>query len=198
MIIIMNIYYNLQITKFVIINRLKLLDTYGEISWILVLDFHRNVPQKIQLITQICIKFGRTIKLHDLRNSEFEYRIYKDSPINTILNRINQMAHIYVSLFNMNLIFHLHQGLSKCLKHTALLFKSLKSFLSSFVLATCPAHLNLLDLIILNILGERCKLWSTLLRNLLYSPYSSIFGPEIRLKYSQPAFLRLCKIPYFT
>ena len=36
--------------------------------------------------------------------------------------------------------------------------KILKALLSSSILATCPAHLNLLDLISLAILGERYKL----------------------------------------
>ena len=33
-----------------------------------------------------------------------------------------------------------------------------KALLLYFILATCPAHINLLDLITLNILGERYKL----------------------------------------
>ena len=36
--------------------------------------------------------------------------------------------------------------------------KILKSLLSSSILATCPAHLNFLDLITLTILGERYTL----------------------------------------
>ena len=36
--------------------------------------------------------------------------------------------------------------------------KILKALLPSSILATCPAHLNLLDLITLTILGERYKL----------------------------------------
>ena len=36
--------------------------------------------------------------------------------------------------------------------------KILKALLPSSILATCPVHLNLLDLITLTILGERYKL----------------------------------------
>ena len=36
--------------------------------------------------------------------------------------------------------------------------KSFKALLPSSILATCPAHLNVLDLITLTILGERYKL----------------------------------------
>ena len=48
--------------------------------------------------------------------------------------------------------------------------KILKALLPSSILATCPAHLNLLDLITLTILGERYKLCSSSLWSLLHSP----------------------------
>ena len=43
---------------------------------------------------------------------------------------------------------------------------------------TCP--FNLLDLINLTVLGERYKLWSSLLWSLLHSPFSSLLGLNIR------------------
>ena len=46
-------------------------------------------------------------------------------------------------------------GLDKCLFPVGLPVKVLKALLPSSILATCPTHLNLLDLITLTILGER-------------------------------------------
>ena len=56
------------------------------------------------------------------------------------------------------LSFHLRLGLPKGLFPVGLPVKILKALLPSSILTTFPAHLNLLDLITLTILGERYKL----------------------------------------
>ena len=53
---------------------------------------------------------------------------------------------------------HLRLGLPNGLFPVDVPVKILKTLLPSSLLATCPAHLNLLDLITLTILGERYKL----------------------------------------
>ena len=60
--------------------------------------------------------------------------------------------------------------------------KILKAFLPSYILATWPAHLKLLDLTTLAILGERHKLLSYSYWRLLHSTFSSLLGPNIRLR----------------
>ena len=61
-------------------------------------------------------------------------------------------------LSRINPITRIDTYLPKGLLPVGLPFKILKALLPSSILATCPAHLNLLDLINLTILGERYKL----------------------------------------
>jgi hypothetical protein len=55
---------------------------------------------------------------------------------------------------------HLYLGLPRGLFPVGLPTKILKAFLRSSILATCPTHLNILDLIALAVWVERHKLWS--------------------------------------
>ena len=81
-----------------------------------------------------------------------------------------------------NIVPHLRLGLPKGLFPAGVPVKILKELLPSSILAKCPAHLNLLDLITLSILGERYKQLSSSLWSLLQSLFSSLLGPNIRLR----------------
>ena len=77
---------------------------------------------------------------------------------------------------------HLLLNLSKGLLPVSAPVKIFKALLPYFILATWPAHLILLHLITLSILGERYKPSSSSLWNLLHSPFSSLLDQSTRLR----------------
>ena len=73
-------------------------------------------------------------------------------------NQPNTRIHTYLFKVHYNIVLHLCLGFSKDFFPVGLPVKIFKALLPSSILATCPAHLNLLDLITLTISGERYKL----------------------------------------
>ena len=107
------------------------------------------------------IELGDNIDINKLRglwNPEVQCRFHKGSPIIPILSRINSVPRIDTYFFKVHSISsHLRLVLPNGIFLVGLPIKILKEFLHSSILATWPAHLNLLDLITLTTLGEWYK-----------------------------------------
>ena len=112
---------------------------------------------------------------------EVQCRIHKGSPKSIFSTESTQfLVLIHISLRPILILFsHLGLGLPKGVFPIGEPVFILKALLPSSILDTCPAHLNLQDLITLNILGERYKLWSSSLWSLPQSPFASLVGPNI-------------------
>jgi hypothetical protein len=89
-----------------------------------------------------------------------------------------------ISLRSILILFtHLRLGLPSGLFPFGFRTNNLYTFIFSSIRATCPAHLILLDLMVLIILGEDYKLWSSSLCSFLQPlVISSLFGPNILLR----------------
>ena len=84
--------------------------------------------------------------------------------------------------FVLILSSHLHLSCPSNFLPSGFPTKTLYAPLLSPMLATCPAHLSLLDLITRIVFGEEYRAYSFLLCNLLHSPVtSSLSGPSIFL-----------------
>ena len=105
------------------------------------------------------------------RNRKVNYRTHKRPPPVSILGQPNP---VHIPTFHLlenhpNIIHHLRLGLPSGLLPSGFPTKTLYTYLSSPIRATCPAHVILLDFITRTILGEEYKSFSSSLCNLLHS-----------------------------
>jgi hypothetical protein len=118
------------------------------------------IPRSRVLLEKLIIRSARQEIICLLWNQKIHYRVQKRPPPVPVLSQMNPIHTLPSDFLKIILILssHLSLGLPSGLFPTGLQTKPLYTFLIS-PCAACPAHLILLDLILLIIFAEVCKLY---------------------------------------
>jgi len=122
-----------------------------------------------------------------LWNPNFHYRIRTCSPSVSILSHLDPVHAPQIALPDLNIILPSTPGSTKCSLSLRFPHQNPVYAVPLPILATCPAHHILLDLMTRTISDEDYRSLSSSIRSCLHSPVtSSLFGPNIFLTpYSQ-------------
>jgi hypothetical protein len=145
-----------------------------------------DLPQNVEICKSAsCVQLttSRKLSYSTVAETKGSTSLIPKSQLDTTLSQFHPPPFLttYFPKIHLNVIFSSHSQLSKWPLSKRLPHKN-SVFLTSPLLATCPAHHNLPDFTTLTILGDLCNSQISSLCNILNCPITSfLLGPSILL-----------------